>query len=390
MDTNSMTLAQTMTVEAIAAIKSKRLAMKRVLDDVAQRERMMQREINQQKHEEQAEICRRAMERERQHRSRDELMLGEKELPGVLQTLALVYDSKKRRMLSRPEESFLEETIAPPAPETVREVPVVPPQPETMDLHMDKYNRYGQERFLKSQQEFDINPQGNYLEKVGLAGTNINQQSSHLENVGVAGINLNPEQTNPPAVNQQIANTADKVENPQKIARLRSWMPIIVVPQSVTSLITIHNARQLLQEMRYLSVEKARLSYRPYQYPDEVIIERRFQGELVGYRIIDNVTRLTAEEWGEVVAVFALGPSWQFKGWPQFPNLALIFRQVCAFHLHFKDSPPLKELLNLPVHMLALPLNERHSDCGIVAKFWNKVDRHMAVHHRQFAFMRQK
>jgi len=119
-------------------------------------------------------------------------------------------------------------------------------------------------------------------------------------------------------------------------------------------------------------------------------IKCKFQGELVSYRVIDNVTRLTPEEWRRVAAVFAMGPHWQFKGWPQGGNPALIFHQVCAFHLHFRGTPVSKELANLQVHLLALSPHERHLDCGILTEFWNKLDLHMAVHPRQFAFINQK
>lgn len=115
-----------------------------------------------------------------------------------------------------------------------------------------------------------------------------------------------------------------------------------------------------------------------------------FQGELVRYRVIDNVKRLKPEEWERVAAVFAMGPQWQFKGWPHGGDPAVIFHEVCAFHLHFKDSAPSKELRNLQVHMLALPQHERHSDCGVLKEFWKKLDHHIAVRPKQFAFMKQK
>ncbi|KAI8037555.1 parafibromin [Drosophila gunungcola] len=327
--------------------------------------RMLQRKTDRQEQEQQAEICRQAMERERQPRSREEQLLGKKELPGVLQCLAVFYEAERSRKVSK-----------------LDEVPVVPPQLETEERPpKSKYNRYDQEKFLKGQQEFGINPQGSHLENVKSEFVRLNRQGSHIE------------KTMPTSFSPKIAKTAEKVERRLKIVHYHARMPIIVVPQALTSLITLHNARQLLQEMRYVSVEHARQSYRPSrppQFSDEVIIQRRFQDELVSYRIIDVVTRLTSEEWVRVAAVFALGPNWQFKGWPLGTSLADIFQQVCAFHLYFKDSPPCKELQNLPVNMLALSLNERHSDCGILTEFWNKLDLHMAVRHRQFAFVKQK
>ncbi|XP_070070052.1 parafibromin [Drosophila takahashii] len=365
MDPNSKTLSQTMTVEAIAAIKAKRLAMKRELDVEGKRLRMMQREQERREQELQAdEVCRRAIERERPHRTREEQLLGEKELHGVLECVSRVYDFERRRMRPKPLD---------PPPAMLREEPVVPPQLETVKpASKCKYNRYGQERFLKGQQEFGINPQGSNLEKATSSG--LNPGSSQRGKTKSADVNT---------------SNGDPRKFPRYYKPL-SRMPIIVVPAALTSLVTLHNAKQLLQEMRYVSVEQARQSMNVGQHLDELIIEHRFQGELLSYRVIDNVTRLTSGEWDRVAAVFAMGPHWQFKGWPQGGDPALIFHQVCAFHLHFKDSPVCKELRNLQVHPLALSPHERHSDCGILTEFWNKLDRHMAVHPRQFAFIKQK
>lgn len=50
---------------------------------------------------------------------------------------------------------------------------------------------------------------------------------------------------------------------------------------------------------------------------NEILLQRRKDGNsTVPYRVIDNPTKLTAHDWNRVVAVFVMGPAWQFKGWP--------------------------------------------------------------------------
>ncbi|KAH8319909.1 hypothetical protein KR074_009151 [Drosophila pseudoananassae] len=350
---NLQSLPETMSVEAIAAIKAKRLAMKRgEVPDGQRNSRRLLREQQLQDDEKQAEVCRRARERERQHRDREEQLLGEKELPGVLRILAKVYDSNKRRLKSKDKAPKpAEKDLSLPMPGMLREVPVVPPQLDPFDLkHSSKYNRYGQERFNRKKPEFDIDPLGSHLKA---------DQAI-------------PGQGHIPA----------KVEPMKR----RSRKPIIVVPASLKSLVTLHNVKQLLQDMHYVSVEEVRQS--GDQGSHEVIIERKVQGEIVRYRVIDKVSRLTNEEWERVAAVFALGPRWQFKGWPQRGDPANIFHRVCAFHLHFKNSPVHRDLENLQVTFLSLPQHERHLDCGILMEFWNKLDQHIALHPGQFAFMK--
>lgn len=51
----------------------------------------------------------------------------------------------------------------------------------------------------------------------------------------------------------------------------------------------------------------------------------------VPYRVIDNPQKLTAQDWQRVVAVFVMGPAWQFKGWPWDGNPVEIFSKS-KFH----------------------------------------------------------
>ncbi|KAH8300684.1 hypothetical protein KR018_007109 [Drosophila ironensis] len=346
METDTQTLAQTMSVEAIAAIKAKRLAMKQNKDRDDDHERSKRRQLREEQEREdemQAEICRKAMARERQHRTCEEQLHGERELPGVLRVLNTVYDSHRRRFKPRRVDSPAEQVINPilPEPGKLCEVPVVPLQLDTFQTMkpLSKYNRYRQEHFNKEKPAFGIDPLGS---------------------------NLNPKV---------------KAKVPEK---RRSQKPIIVVPASTKSLVTLHNVKQLLQEMRFVPVP--RQAGPPPS--DEVIIERNVKGKLLRYRVIDNVTHLNNEEWERVAAVFAMGPHWQFKGWPQRGDPANIFHRVCAFHLHFKDTPVNRDLHNLQVHSLALPQHERHVDRGILMEFWNKLDQYIALHPQQFAFMK--
>ena len=58
----------------------------------------------------------------------------------------------------------------------------------------------------------------------------------------------------------------------------------------------------------------------------EMLIQRCKEGGLtVPYRVTDNPSKLTNAEWDRVVGVFAMGPAWQFKGWPYDGNPVEIF-----------------------------------------------------------------
>ncbi|XP_046866324.1 parafibromin [Drosophila willistoni] len=354
------TLLESMSIETIAEIKAKRLANKK--DAIRALGLRVKKKVPQPDEKDNLEVksvAEIAMARERYHRNRQELLMGENEVSGVLKTLSKVFDFRKRRLVDKTREASAKSSgnISANKKEQskLREVPVVPPQLEPTIERNSKYNRYGQERFLKpvgvkGKEEFGINPLGTNIAKPSTSSSASRRRTS--------------------------------------LQQRKTVLPIIVVPKALTSMVTLHNAKQLLQDMRYVSVDEMR--QKGSQYLEEVIIERRVQGDILRYRVIDNVSRLKENEWNQVAAVFALGPHWQFKGWPHKGDPADIFHHVCAFHLHFKDSPIHKDLRNMQVNELSLPKYERHMDCGILMEFWNKLDQHIAHNHQQFAFMRQK
>ena len=63
------------------------------------------------------------------------------------------------------------------------------------------------------------------------------------------------------------------------------------------------------------------------QRANEILLQRRKDNgnTTVPYRVIDNIQKLTSQDWNRVVAVFVMGPAWQFKGWPWDGNPVEIF-----------------------------------------------------------------
>ncbi|MPC74451.1 Parafibromin [Portunus trituberculatus] len=105
-----------------------------------------------------------------------------------------------------------------------------------------------------------------------------------------------------------------------------SRTPIIIVPNSPKSLITMLNAKDLLQDMKFVSLEEKRKQGTKRE--TEILIQRPKPGGLtVPYRVTDNPSKLSYADWDRVVAVFAMGPAWQFKGWPNEGNPVEIFNR---------------------------------------------------------------
>lgn len=93
-----------------------------------------------------------------------------------------------------------------------------------------------------------------------------------------------------------------------------SRTPIIIIPAGTNSLISMYNVKDILQDLRFVTQEDKKMQ--GSKRDNEVLIQRQRNGQTVPYRVVDNPAKLSPSDWDRVVAVFVMGPAWQFKGYP--------------------------------------------------------------------------
>ena len=92
---------------------------------------------------------------------------------------------------------------------------------------------------------------------------------------------------------------------PNSGGKRTSRTPIVVISAAPKSLITMYNAKEILQDLRFMSNEEMK---KIGKRESELLITRRKEGGLtVPYRVIDNISKLNAGDWDRVVAVFVMG-----------------------------------------------------------------------------------
>ena len=199
-----------------------------------------------------------------------------------------------------------------------------------------QYNRYDQERFNRQKEEtegFKIDTMGTYhgmsLKSV-TEGSNQQKKQQQQQHQQQQQQQQNPLQQQiaqmPPGRPKELVPAAQARMAPQNNNRRPSRTPIIIIPATNTSLITMYNARDILQEMKFFTTEDKKRQGGLRE--NEILLQRRKEGNItVPYRIIDNPAKLTPQDWNRVVAVFVMGPAWQFKGWPWDGNPVEIFSQ---------------------------------------------------------------
>ena len=160
-------------------------------------------------------------------------------------------------------------------------------------------------------------------------------------------------------------------------SKRESRTPIIIVPAALTAVITLQNAKEFLQDDKYVPMS---VSYS--QAVGDILIQRRkvepgtSKFYTVPYRIIDSPTKLRQNDWNRVVAVFVAGPQWQFKGWPGLidGSPVEIFVKIRGFHLKFIESPLEANIKKWNVTILEISKTKRHLDKVAVNKFWEITD----------------
>ncbi|CAN0423693.1 unnamed protein product [Ascophyllum nodosum] len=153
--------------------------------------------------------------------------------------------------------------------------------------------------------------------------------------------------------------------------------PVIIVPNVLSSLVTLHNVKDLLEDGRFVTpTEKKEKGERK---PSEVVIERtNSQGKLMKYRFIDNATRLHPKEWKACVCVLVQGAAWQFKGW-QWEQPVSLFQNVLGVHLKFDDVRVNEKVAQWNVRVLEVHKHKRHMDTGAFLEFWRLLDEFMLL-----------
>ncbi|KAJ3066718.1 accessory factor associated with RNA polymerase II [Podochytrium sp. JEL0797] len=163
---------------------------------------------------------------------------------------------------------------------------------------------------------------------------------------------------------------------PHKDARSssNSKTPIIIVPPSVTSVITIFNAKNLLSDLKFLSTEDG-MKLTPGDKPGMIILDRKQapQGLPKQYHVYDSVDRLKTDDWDRIVAVFTTGQAWQFKGW-KWTDPVSIFSRAKGFNLKYVDEPLNDNVKSWNVMQLNIHRTKRHLDTQTVNDFWMTVE----------------
>ena len=162
-------------------------------------------------------------------------------------------------------------------------------------------------------------------------------------------------------------------------AMARVLKPIIIVPSAMSGVINSTNAKEMLGDSVYVSLEEARERGLERQTSQTIVRKLPGSNHTLEYKVIDNPNKLDKDDWGAVVAIFATGQLWQFKGW-KWEDPRPLFANILGVHLNMDDVSLSENILQWNCKVLKINRTKRHSDAIAMNKFWGYVDSFVALH----------
>ncbi|CAE7176001.1 unnamed protein product, partial [Rhizoctonia solani] len=172
------------------------------------------------------------------------------------------------------------------------------------------------------------------------------------------------------------------------VKKPKNMHPIIVIPSSPTSLITLYNVKKFLEEASFEPSEaaKARMFREGNLKVEDVIavLHRRTEtDQAMKYYVVDSVEALSkfgqgggGDPWDRVVCVLTTGQQWQFKPY-KWSEPRQLFHNVKGMYIKWRnDSSQVKDW---NVSTLEIDQNRRHVDKQVVASFWRELESWMTV-----------
>lgn len=167
------------------------------------------------------------------------------------------------------------------------------------------YNRFDQERYAAKDETggFSIDTKLTYQPSIGALGLVPTPNSAPTAGSGLDSQRLLTQtqltQKNNSTVSSQSSQSRPGYKSPSAQNQKRtSTKPIIIVPNVPTSLITMINCHEILQDLKYISAEEKKKSSQNLAPKDcEIIMHRKEDGSIIQYKVIDNIQKMQPSDW---------------------------------------------------------------------------------------------
>lgn len=180
----------------------------------------------------------------------------------------------------------------------------------------------------------------------------------------------------------QSSSSRSSASGSKKGKQSSESIPIIIVPAGASTQLGLVNAKDFLEHGQWVPLAKKKEELGANAPIGKTNFMRHTQDEdgtkrSCLYEVYDNPNTFSSSDWKRVVAVFAFGKEWQFKGW-KLGDAAAMFHRVCGFYLGFRSEILPAAISNWNITPLSIDKTSRHLDIIAFRLFWDRLDRHVA------------
>eukprot|EP00941_MAST-03F_sp_MAST-3F-sp1_P001988 g1988.t1 len=157
--------------------------------------------------------------------------------------------------------------------------------------------------------------------------------------------------------------------------------PIIVVPATLSAMLTLFNATDFLQHAKYVpSKDKKKAGTRK---PTKVWVTHKCKnGVELKFRVVDSVRWMKPNDYKRIVCVVAQGQSWQFKGWKiggkkgKSTNVTPsdVFSKAMGMYVRYDNMIVPEVVKEWKIPVLTISKNRRHFDVSAFNDCWSKIE----------------
>ncbi|OII72024.1 uncharacterized protein cubi_01357 [Cryptosporidium ubiquitum] len=149
--------------------------------------------------------------------------------------------------------------------------------------------------------------------------------------------------------------------------------PIILVPPSSRSPITLNNIIQFLRDKEFVDPNIAKRNFVGNEQTVTLSFGSGTTVQKVTFRILESTLNFRKRDWYSLIAVFLTGAEWQLQSFP-FKTIQDIFTMVKGYHVTYDSEPIPENIRKWNVDVVRINRTNRHNDLSVWFQFMESIE----------------
>ncbi|KAH8738951.1 hypothetical protein FG386_000817 [Cryptosporidium ryanae] len=184
-------------------------------------------------------------------------------------------------------------------------------------------------------------------------------------------------------ISTSIPTKHEVVQRPPNIRQSRSTLlaylnsnnlnPIILVPPSSKSPITMNNIVEFLRDKIYIDPNTIKKTSAGREHAVNLTFGSGPTAQNVTFRILESTLNFRKRDWYSLIAVFLTGAEWQLQSFP-FRSIPDIFTMIKGYHITYDSEPIPENIRKWNVDVVRINRTNRHNDLSVWFQFMESIE----------------